>query len=229
VKRYSCIDKKTKREIVLLKGSPCRWGKCSFCDYTADNSCDESANITLNESVLDLVTGQYGVLEVINSGNIFELPDSTINRIKQVIIEKGIHGLFFESHWIYREKIQSMRDFFSIPTIVKTGLESFDRNFREQVLRKGFHYNKIDDLKTYFDSVCLLVAVEGQKKEMIEKDIALAMEHFDHFTVNVYVENSTPIKPDYELRRWFSEKFSFLDDIEKCDVLWVNTDFGVGN
>jgi len=229
VNRYSFIENKTKREIVLLKGSPCRWGKCSFCDYTEDNSSDETSNASLNETVLGKVTGRYGVLEVINSGNIFELPGRTLNRIKQVIDEKGIHTLFFESHWIYRKKIQSMRDFFGIRTIVKTGLESFNRDFRENVLRKGFDYDQIDEVKEYFDSVCLLVAVKGQTRDMIERDIALAMEHFNHFTVNIYVENSTKIQPDYELRKWFSEKYSFLDELKKCDVLWVNTDFGVGN
>ncbi|MDM8128893.1 radical SAM protein, partial [Paraclostridium benzoelyticum] len=39
--RYSEINNKNKREIVLLKGFPCKWGKCSFCDYTLDNDNDE--------------------------------------------------------------------------------------------------------------------------------------------------------------------------------------------
>ena len=36
MERYSTIDEKYKREIVLLKARPCKWGKCRFCDYIED-------------------------------------------------------------------------------------------------------------------------------------------------------------------------------------------------
>ena len=67
MERYSEIISKDKREIVLLKGRPCIWGKCSFCDYIEDNSMNEEENIRINNEVLDQVTGKYKVLEVINS------------------------------------------------------------------------------------------------------------------------------------------------------------------
>lgn len=227
--RYSRITNKHKREIVLLKGKPCKWGRCSFCDYIEDNSTNEELNHKINMDVLSNITGEFGSLEVINSGNIFELPRKTLDLIKKIVIEKNIHTLFFESHWIYRKKIEGMRDFFGIKTIVKTGLESFNREFREKVLIKGFKYQNIDEIKTYFDSVCLMVGIKGQTKEMIKNDIDLAMKHFDHFTINIFVENSTNIKPDPELIKWFQKEYKWLDSEDKCDVLWVNTDFGVGD
>lgn len=227
--RYSRITNKHKREIVLLKGKPCKWGRCSFCDYIEDNSTNEELNHNINMDVLSNITGEFGSLEVINSGNIFELPRKTLDLIKKIVIEKNIHILFFESHWIYRKQIEGMRDFFGIKTIVKTGLESFNREFREKVLIKGFKYQNIDEIKTYFDSVCLMVGIKGQTKEMIKKDIDLAMKHFDHFTINIFVENSTNIKPDPELIKWFQKEYQWLDSEHKCDVLWVNTDFGVGD
>ncbi len=226
--RYSEIKNKIKREIVLLKSSPCRWGKCSFCDYIDDNSIDQAANHRLNMEVLNNVTGKYGVLEIINSGNIFELPQNTLNEIKMIIKEKSINLIFFESHWIYKDKIKIMKDFFGIKCIVKTGLETFDRRFREEVLLKGFDFNSITELQSFFDSVCLMVGIKGQSKSSIKKDIDIAMENFKHFTINVYVANSTDIKPDLELIKWFQEEFKWLDHEQKCDVLWVNTDFGVG-
>lgn len=226
--RYSILDNKIKREIVLLKGFPCRWGRCRFCDYIEDNSIDEENNIRINSDALANVSGRYGVLEVINSGNIFELPRRTLEEIREIIKLKGIHTLFFEAHWIYRDEIAGMREFFNITTIVKTGLESFDFNFRNKVLNKGIPSLEIEDIKEYFDSVCLLVGIQGQTKEMIRKDIELAGKHFDHFTVNVFVENSTPVNADLNLIEWFTREYSYLDDLDKCDVLWANTDFGVG-
>lgn len=73
VERYSKITDKNNREICLLRAFPCAWGKCTFCDYIEDNGHDEAAMISLNKSILDQVTGEFGVLEVINSGSCFEL------------------------------------------------------------------------------------------------------------------------------------------------------------
>jgi hypothetical protein len=228
MKRYSIIENKFPREIVLLKSTPCKWGKCSFCDYISDNSLDIDQINNTNKEILSHVTGKYGVLEVINSGNVFELPKETLNNIKKIIEELNIHKLFLEAHWIYRKRLKEMNDFFNIDIIYKTGLESFDTEFRENVLNKGFGYNSIDELKYFFQSVCLMVGIKGQTKEMIEGDISLALKHFKHFTVNVYTENSTLIKPDPELIDWFQKEYIWLNEEPKCEVLWINTDFGVG-
>ena len=69
--RYSKIIGKNQREICLLRGFPCAWGKCAFCDYIEDNGKDEQAMVSLNHQVLQKVTGEFGVLEVINSGSCF--------------------------------------------------------------------------------------------------------------------------------------------------------------
>ncbi|QEN04976.1 radical SAM protein [Thiospirochaeta perfilievii] len=227
--RYSRITNKIKREIVLLKGKPCKWGKCSFCDYIEDNSTDEDLNDKINFDILSNITGEYGVLEVINSGNVFELSQKTLNYIKEIIVDKKIDTLFFEAHWIYRKRVKYMRDFFGVKCIVKTGLESFNQDFRERILLKGFDYKNIDEIKEYFDSVCLMVGIQGQSKEMIINDIELARNNFNHFTINIFVENSTNIKPDNKLISWFQSEYKWLDSEQKCDVLWVNTDFGVGD
>ena len=63
------ITEKNPREIVLLRGSGCVWKKCTFCDYHFDASPDASENFALNHTVLSHVTGEFGRLEVINSGS----------------------------------------------------------------------------------------------------------------------------------------------------------------
>ena len=50
--RYSEVTNKNQREIVLLKAFPCKWGKCSFCDYILDNSKEEEEINKLNFEVL---------------------------------------------------------------------------------------------------------------------------------------------------------------------------------
>lgn len=226
--RYSVIENKNNREIVLLKSFPCVWGKCTFCDYIEDNSTNEEEMNRLNLEVLENITGKYGVLEVINSGSCFELPKATLNRIKEIIIEKNIKKLFLESHWCYRYRLQEMREFFEIPIIFKIGIESFDNDFRNKVLNKNVVFETFEDVKKYFESVCLMVGIKGQTKEMIKRDIDIVRQHFDYSTINIYTENTTPLKRDEELIKWFCHEYRFLEKIDKVEVLFENTDFGVG-
>ena len=76
-----------------------------------------------------------------------------------------------------------------------------------------------------FDSICLMVGIQGQTKEMIRNDISVLK---NHGTVNVYNNNSTPVKRDEELVRWFMEEYRWLLDDPDVEVLYEITDFGVG-
>lgn len=229
MERYSEITNKTKREIVLLKAKPCIWSKCTFCDYIEDNTTCLEEIIRINEKVLENVTGKYGVLEIIDSASIFELPDSTLKQIKKVIEEKNIHTLFIESHWLYRNRIEEIRQFFDIRVIVKIGIETFDDTFRNQVLNKNATFSSIEEIKQYFDSPCLMVGIVGQTKEMIIRDIEILTKYFDHGTISIYRNNSTNIKRDPDLVTWFLKNYSYLIDDIRYDFLSDPTDFGVGN
>ena len=94
------------REFVLLQGTGCRWRRCEFCDYHSDVSDDP---FEVNRQVLEQVTGEYGVLDVINSGSAFELDDRTIEMLRRVIVEKKIHTLWCEMHWMYRNRLEEFR------------------------------------------------------------------------------------------------------------------------
>ncbi|NFF61748.1 radical SAM protein [Clostridium botulinum] len=230
MERYNIIKNKNQREIVLLKSRPCFWGKCSFCDYIDDNSLNESDMNALNSDILKNVTGIYKTLEVINSASCFDLPSETLNKIKETTISKDIKKLFFESHWIYRHKLKDMRKFFDNTSIIfKIGIETFDNNFRNKILNKNAVFDDYKDVQKYFDSVCIMVGIKGQTKDMIKKDIDILLNHFSYGTVNIFTENSTNVKRDTELISWFKEEYKFLDTVEKIEVLYENTDFGVGD
>ena len=229
MERYSHILEKDKREIVLLKSRPCIWGKCSFCDYIEDNDIDQNENKKINDEVLNKITGQYGVLEVINSGSFFELPDETIERIYKIIGEKKIKRLYIEAHYLYKKKIKAVREKFKIEIIVKTGIETFNDEMRNNVLNKNIHFDKIEEILEDFYSPCLMVGIQGQTKEMIRKDIEILTKYFDHGTINIYRNNSTPIKRDEELIKWFDEEYHDLKNNRKYDYLGIPTDFGVGD
>lgn len=228
--RYSKIIIKNKREIVLLKSRPCKWGLCSFCDYIDDNSSNDEEINQFNFQVLKNVTGEFSKLEIINSASVFELPMESLRYIKDIVLSKGIKTLYFESHYSYRNRLQEITDYFKdIDIIFKCGIETFDDDFRNNHLRKGVHFKDYKEVEKYFKSVCLLVGIKGQTKEMIDQDIEIVTSNFPYACVNIYIENSTPIKRDEELIAWFKDKYSYLENHNNIEILWDNTDFGVGD
>ena len=227
MERYALIHTVMPREFVLLQGQGCRWKQCTFCDYHTDVSADPLA---VNSEVLGCVTGVYGVLDIINSGSAMELDEQTIADIKRVVKEKHIHTLWFEAHYMYRNQLAKFAEQFEgVEVKFRCGIESFDGSLRQQ-WNKGIAASvTAEDVAKHFQGVCLLCCTQGDSKERILKDIALAEQYFEYASVNVFCENSTSLKRDNALAKWFVEEvYPNLKDSSKIEVLVENTDLGVG-
>ena len=228
--RYNKITDKHQREIVLLKSFPCKYGKCSFCNYIEDNSLDEEEIDNVNMEVLKEITGEYGVLEVINSGSVFELTQKTLEEIKRIVKEKNIKILYFEIYYGYIKRIEEIKKYFSgVEIRFRMGIETFDNNFRVKVYNKNFilEEKEIIEISKKLFSVCLLICVKGQTKEMIDNDIKIALENFQGVTINIFINNGTVIERDNELVKWFIEKYSYLALDDRVELLLDNKDLGV--
>ncbi len=176
------------------------------------------------------MTGEMGVLDIINSGSAMELDEQTLCMIEQVVKEKNIHTLWFEAHYMYRHKLQAFAARFAPATVkFRCGIESFDPLLRS-AWRKGVGEGvTAADVAQYFQGICLLCCTQGDSKVRILNDIALAKEHFEYFSVNVFCNNSTDVKLDTELAEWFRELVvPALADDNRIEVLMENTDLGVG-
>lgn len=225
--RYSVINTKMPREFLLLQGMGCRWRQCTFCDYHKDvcnNPFDE------NRKVLELVTGVHGVLDVINSGSAMELDEETLNLLRHVVMERDIHTLWFEAHYMYRKQLEKFAAFFAPVTVkFRCGIESFSPLMRKR-WRKGVPENVTpEDVARYFSGVCLLCCVQGDTRERIINDIEIARKYFEYFSVNVFCNNATDVKRDDELATWFEkELYPGLSELQGVEVLLNNTDLGVG-
>ena len=227
MERYALIHTKMPREFVLLQGTGCRWKKCTFCDYHDDVS---EHPFQVNAPVLRQVTGQYGVLDVINSGSALELDEDTLSLIKEVVKEKHIHTLWFEAHYMYRKKLADFaRQFSPVQVKFRCGVETFDAELRDS-WKKGIPSSVIpEDIARYFQGVCVLCCTQGESKERIIKDIDIAKKHFEYFSVNVFCNNTTSVQQDAELASWFArEVYPRIKDEEGIEVLMENTDLGVG-
>lgn len=228
--RYSKIENKNKREIVLLKSFPCKYGKCKFCNYIEDNSIDELEIDKVNLETLQEVTGEFGALEVINSGSVFELPIKTLERIREVVYNKNIKLLYFEIYYGYKNRLDEIREFFKgVDIRFRMGMETFDNNFRINSYGKNFKIDtpEIEELSKKLYSVCLLICVKGQTKEMIKKDIELGLKYFKSITVNIFINNGTEVERDEELVKWFVENYNQLQEDPRVELLIDNKDLGV--
>ena len=227
MQRYSLITEKFPREFLLLQGTGCRWKKCTFCDYYDDAS---DSPFETNRKVLEQVTGEYGVLDIINSGSAMELDDETIELIKEVVVAKGIKTIWFEAHYMYRNRLDEFAKQFAPATVkFRCGVESFDATLRS-IWTKGIPASvTAANVAKYFKGVCLLCCTMGDSKERIIKDIATAKEYFEYFSVNLFCNNTTPVKRDEELATWFvKELYPTLKDDRQIEVLVENSDLGVG-
>ena len=233
MQRYSVIEDKNQREIVLLRGKGCRYKQCTFCDYHFDASTDENANLEINREALSKVTGRYSVLEVINSGSFCELDESTMALVVETCSKHAIKTVHFECHWLYRNLVADLRKRFAevgTEVRVKTGVETFDADYREGVMKKGIRERNPEKISEGFDECCLLFGLPGQTVESMLNDIETGLKLFKRVCVNIMVENSAPLKPDESVRLAFVEEVMprYIEN-PRVDILLNNTDFGVGS
>ena len=224
--RYSTIDEGMKREFLLLQGKGCAWRKCTFCDYYLDSSSDP---FVINEPVLDMVSGKYGVLDIINSGSAMELDERTLEKIAVTVREKKISDLWFEAHWMYRHSLAGFAEQFDCRVHYRIGVETFNPDLRLK-WKKGIGRDvTAEEIRRYFDGICLLAGVKGQTLEDIKTSVETAERLFDYYSVNLFCPNSSQEERDDELADAFiREIVPSLRKSRKAEILIDNTDLGVG-
>ena len=225
--RYSVITTKIPREFVLLQGTGCRWHQCVYCDYHEDVSTNP---FEINRPVLEQVTGEFGILDIINSGSAIELDENTLQMIEDVVRQKHIHTLWFEMHYMYRNRLKDFGARFAPATVkFRCGVETFDGQLRAK-WHKGISPEvKPEDVAQYFQGICLLCCTKGESKERIIRDIELGQQYFEYFSINLFCNNHTSIQRDEDLAQWFeTEIYPTIKDNPQIEVLLNNTDLGVG-
>ncbi len=214
-----------------MRGRGCVYKKCTFCDYYTDSSKNNRENFILNREVLSEVTGEYGDLEVINSGSVFELDINTLNLIKRVCREKNISVIHFEAHYLYKDKIPDLRrEFSDFQLKMKLGLETFDYALREGMLKKGIPVIEPEIISENFDEANFLFGITGQTVQSMENDIRLGLNYFERICLNIMCKNTSSVLPDKDvIKAFMNELYPVYKDNTRIDILINNTDFGVGD
>lgn len=227
--RYAKFAGHHPREVLLLKGLPCVWSRCTFCDYIDDNTTNQDLISRVADETLARVTGEFGRLQIINSGSVQELPRFVQEQIRDLIAARGIRDFWTESYWSYRKSFEDTRRFFGVETHLFLGVETFDDQLRNAVLNKSMHWDSPDDVAAATDSICLLIGFRGQTRDIIRRDVDLLLSKFRYGIINLFTENRLSAGlMDEDIKAWFREEFAWLKERTSVDVLWHNTDFGVG-
>ncbi len=227
--RYARFAGTLPREVVLLKGLPCIWSRCTFCDYIDDNTNDEAVIRRVADEELAKVTGEFGRLQVINSGSIQELPLAVRERIRDLMRARGIREFWTESYWAYRKGFDAARRFFEVETHLFLGVETFDDGLRNGVLNKSMHWTGPDEVAAATDSICLMIGFRGQTPDMIRRDVDILLSKFKYGFVNLFSENRLSAGlMDEDIKAWFKDEFAWLEREPNLTVLWENTGLGVG-
>lgn len=227
LKRYSKIRGHFPREAILIQGQGCVWKKCIFCDYYLDISENP---YSVNLPVIESITGEFGSLDVSNSGSAMEIDKETLHVLMDQVAKKNIKNIWFEARWNYRHAISEFKKLFPQSVVkFRMGVESFNPVLRAK-WRKGVPSDVTPaHIAKFYDGVSLLIGLNGQTIEDVYNDIQIADSLFEYFSINVFTENTTDQKPNFDLIREFTKKIlPYVRDNPKADVLLKNTDWGIG-
>ena len=209
-------------ELIILLSYPCiNKGRCNFCTYHLCNKTNAEEMIKTNSKVLSRIKG-YGVLEIYNSGSIFELPPYTLLQIQELIRLKNTPKIITEAHWQYRRQFENMRKFLGAPeTLIKVGVETFDIEIREKIMKKGMGNAVPEEIKNFTSAINLLVGIKGQTQETVKRDIEISQKLFSHIDLSIFDARHAPdpaIK-NKELIKWFLQNFRHLKQDERFRIL----------
>ena len=135
-------DKLGRRLVVILRGFPCSYGKCSFCPFAAEQSVSPSVVLRDNRRIISVALREkeeYGPerIAVFNGGSFHELPYDTVERLRPLA-----KGVVFEveerSEYVTLDSLRALLDYYNPEKlVVRIGFENFREEIREGLLRKG--------------------------------------------------------------------------------------------
>lgn len=139
---FKVKDKLGRRLVVILKGFPCYWGKCSFCPFALEQSTDIRDVITTNRRIISEAVRiakeeGYKRIAVFNGSSFHELPYDTIEKLRDLARE-NIFEIESRSEYITLDSIKALLSYYQPKKlIIRIGFEVYDENIREKLLIKG--------------------------------------------------------------------------------------------
>jgi len=135
-------DRLGRRLVVILRGFPCAWGKCTFCPFAVEQSLHTRHVIEDNRKIIGKAVqlaeeGGYERVAVFNGGSFHELPYDSVEKLRPLA-----RGRIFEveerSEYVTLDMLETLIGYYRPQRlIVRVGFETANERIREEVLRKG--------------------------------------------------------------------------------------------
>lgn len=133
---------------------------------------------------------------------------------------------------MYRHRLAAFASQFHPLTVkFRCGVETFSPTLRANWHKGIPPHVTPEDIARHFQGLCLLCCTDtpGDTRERLLRDIDLAERHFEYYSVNVFCPNTTALRRNDDMLRWFlAEVYPTLQKSSKAEVLIDNTDLGVG-
>ncbi|MCE4606836.1 MAG: hypothetical protein F7B59_05850 [Desulfurococcales archaeon] len=135
-------DELGRRLIVILRGFPCSYGKCTFCPFAIEQSLHTSKVIfdnreIINNAVREKEEYRPDRIAVFNGGSFHELPYDTVERLKP-LAKNTVFEVEERSEFITLESIRNLLDYYKPEhLVIRVGFETFREDIREKTLNKG--------------------------------------------------------------------------------------------
>ncbi len=214
---FTVSDNLGKRLIVILKGFPCSWGRCSFCPFSLEQSTNVREVIDTNRRIINkaielMRKDHYERVAVFNGGSFHELPFDTIEELKDLAMNR-VFEIESRSEFVTLDSLKSILSFYKPKKlIVRLGFEVYDEEIREKLLRKGMPdselkriinlRNKTKELGLPIEFWCyILFGIEYIPEEKVIESVTAFKKIFDGIIAIKYKKylpnhpNETPVSP----------------------------------
>jgi len=187
-------DKLGKRLILVLKGLPCSWNKCTFCPFFLEQGSLPQVlkvNSELIEQAIKILSREdYERITIFNGGSFYELPINTVIKLSKITNSRVVD-------------IETRPEFIDYDTITKTleilkpkrlviriGFEVIDDEVRNKILNKGIPQQEVyriaglrkklqkDKLPVEIISY-VLFGMKGISEELVKRSVQEFNELFD--------------------------------------------------
>ncbi|MCE4614365.1 MAG: hypothetical protein F7B60_02375 [Desulfurococcales archaeon] len=135
-------DKLGKRLIIILRGFPCSYGKCTFCPFIVEQSLNTNKVVFENREIISQALKEKEEykperIAVFNGGSFHELPYDTIEKLAP-LAKDMVFEIEERSEFITLESVKALLDYYHPDLLVmRIGFETFLEDIREGVLNKG--------------------------------------------------------------------------------------------
>ncbi|MEM3737248.1 MAG: hypothetical protein QXJ75_04080 [Candidatus Bathyarchaeia archaeon] len=204
-------DEKSKRLVAILKGFPCSWGRCIFCNLSKESTTDLEELLKTDLHIIEEIarynaTCEVRRLSIFNGGSFFELPLYVVQQLSNVT--KGRY-VDIESlpHFVNEDSVKCTLSLLQPSTLeIRFGFESSNESIRRSLGKciTESEVARISELrKTVRDSmggrirfvVYVLFGMEGISEESVIESVTSFKQLFDG-VVAIRYRRYTPEMPN---------------------------------